>query len=206
MSWPSVPAAPLENVYCKHRSAWGLASVPFVLLDEQPESPLGLLARIEHPRASPKAHPPELAPVIFVVVDEDGHVRSLAGVRDAAKFERALRFRVDGRVKRLAIEDEDDRHEVRAPVRVGRREPGYLRGPHPLPHRFRLHADRLWLVQLVRFRRHDEIVAMQALDLVRPPGDRRPAPFGQERGVMPLFFCKLAYFLREFQRLRKIVD
>jgi hypothetical protein len=56
-----VPAAPLENVYCRHRSAWGLTSVPLVLLDEQPQSPLGLRARIEHPRASPKAHPPELA-------------------------------------------------------------------------------------------------------------------------------------------------
>jgi hypothetical protein len=62
------------------------------------------------------------------------------------------------------------------------------------------------LIQLVRFRRHDEIVVMQALDLVRPPGDRRPAPFGQERGVMPLFLCKLAYLLRELQRVRKIVE
>ena len=47
---------------------------------------------------------------------------------------------------------------------------------------------------------------MQALDLVRPPGDRRPAPFGQQRRVMPLFLCKLAYLLREFQRLREIVE
>src|SRR5215218_11065169 len=62
------------------------------------------------------------------------------------------------------------------------------------------------LIQLVRFRRHDEIVAMQAPDLVRPPCDRRPAPFGQQRRVMPLFLCKFANLLREFQRLRKIGD
>jgi hypothetical protein len=72
------------------------------------------------------------------VVDKDGHGRPLAGVRDAAEFARALRLRVDGRVEALAIEDEDNRHEVRAPVRVDRREPGYPRGPHPLPHCVRL--------------------------------------------------------------------
>jgi hypothetical protein len=66
--------------------------------------------------------------------------------------------------------------------------------------------DRFTLVQLVRFCRHDEIVAMQPLDFVRPPCDRRPTPFGQQRGVMPLFLCKLANLLREFRRLRKIVD
>jgi hypothetical protein len=48
------------------------------------------------------------------------------------------------------------------------------------------------LIQLVRFRRHDEIVAVQAPDLVGPPGDRRSAPFGQQRRVMPLCLCKLA--------------
>ena len=80
----------------------------------------------------------------LVMVDKDGHVRALAGVRDGAEAARALRLRVDGRVKPLASEDEDNRHQVRAPVRVGRREPGYPRGPHPLPHCFRLpHADRL---------------------------------------------------------------
>src|SRR5438876_1128089 len=47
---------------------------------------------------------------------------------------------------------------------------------------------------------------MQALDLVRPPGDRRPSPLGQQRRVMPLSRRKLANLLREFQRLRKIVD
>src|SRR5213593_2969573 len=47
---------------------------------------------------------------------------------------------------------------------------------------------------------------MQALDLVRPPCDRRPTPFGQQRRVMPLILCKLANLLREFQRLREIVD
>src|SRR6266496_938706 len=47
---------------------------------------------------------------------------------------------------------------------------------------------------------------MQALDFVRPPGDRRPTPFGQQRRVMPLILCKLANLVREFQRPREIVD
>ena len=47
---------------------------------------------------------------------------------------------------------------------------------------------------------------MQALDFVRPPCDRRPAPFGQQRRVMPLFLCKLAYLVRECQRFGKIAE
>src|SRR5512132_672242 len=67
-------------------------------------------------------------------------------------------------------------------------------------------TDRFTLIQLVRFRRHDEIVAMKAFDLVRPPCDRRPTPFGQQRRVMRLFRRELANLVREFQRLRKVVD
>ena len=106
---------PLENVDGEHRVAGRLASVLLVLIDEQPEGSLGLLSRIEHPRPSPEAHPPEPASVVFEMVDEDGHVRALAGVRDAAESARALRLRVDGRVKPLAIEDEHNRHRFGRP-------------------------------------------------------------------------------------------
>ena len=34
-------------------------------------------------------------------------------------------------------------------------------------------------IQSVRLGSHDEIVAMQALDLMRPPGDRHLTPLGQ---------------------------
>jgi len=46
--------------------------------------------------------------------------------------------------------------------------------------------------RLISFRRHDEIVAMQALDFVRPPGYGDFAPFGQNRGMM-------SFLLRDFR-------
>jgi hypothetical protein len=40
--------------------------------------------------------------------------------------------------------------------------------------------DQLRLIQHVCFRRHDEVVAMDATDLVPPPGDGRPVPLGRQ--------------------------
>jgi hypothetical protein len=56
------------------------------------------------------------------------------------------------------------------------------------------HFRRSRTVQPIRLRRHDEIVAMQALDFVRPPGYGDFAPFGQNRGMMSLL-------LRDFRNL-----
>ena len=65
--------------------------------------------------------------------------------------------------------------------------------------RFRVETTR-------RFCRHDEVVAVEAFDLVRPPRHRRPAPFREQRGVMSLFLRKLTDLVREFQRLPEIVE
>ena len=67
-----------------------------------------------------------------------------------------------------------------------------------------LPADRL--VELVGLRGHDEVVAVEALDLVRPPADRRPAPLGQQRGVVAFSFRGLTDRSRELQRLREVVE
>jgi hypothetical protein len=52
--------------------------------------------------------------------------------------------------------------------------------------RLALLAPRRLQVKHVRLRRHDEIVAMETLDLMRPPCHRHLAPLGQDRRVMPL--------------------
>ena len=45
---------------------------------------------------------------------------------------------------------------------------------------------------------------MQAADLVRPPGDRRAAPFGQQRRMMSLFLREGTDPVGEAQGLREI--
>ncbi len=55
------------------------------------------------------------------------------------------------------------------------------------------------LIQLVRLRGHDEVVAVQALDLVRPSGDRRTAPLGQQSRVMGFPLRQGAHPVRERQ-------
>src|ERR671934_2350969 len=86
---------------------------------------LALLAGVEHARAAAQPNPPQPLPVLLVVVDEDRHIRTGAGVLDPAERPRALRLAVDRRVQRLAVEREDDRHEMRPPVGIGGRQPGY---------------------------------------------------------------------------------
>lgn len=62
------------------------------------------------------------------------------------------------------------------------------------------------LIQLVRVRGHDEVVAVQALDLVRPPGDRRAAPLGQQRRVMGFPLRQYAHPVRERQWPPEVVE
>jgi hypothetical protein len=58
----------------------------------------------------------------------------------------------------------------------------------------------------IRLLRHNEIVAMQALDLVRPPGDRDFAPLGQSCRVMSFRFCNLGDLVRERDGIDKIFE
>src|SRR5687768_2415483 len=60
--------------------------------------------------------------------------------------------------------------------------------------------------QLVRPSRHDEVVSVQSTDLMGPPGDRYPAPFGQQRGVVPLFLGLLAHTVGESKCLGKVTE
>ena len=82
-----------------------------------------LVALVENARAAAQADPPQAPPVLLVMVDEDRHVGTNAGVLDSAKHLRPFRLPVDGRVQRVALDREHDRDEVRPPVRIRCREP-----------------------------------------------------------------------------------
>src|SRR5918998_4052660 len=59
---------------------------------------------------------------------------------------------------------------------------------------------------LVRFRRHDEVVSVQTTDLVRPPGDCYLAPLGQQRRVVALLLGLPAYSVGESKRLGEVTE
>src|SRR5881409_3966756 len=60
--------------------------------------------------------------------------------------------------------------------------------------------------ELVGFGCHDEVVAMQAPDLVCPPGYRDPAPFRQNGRMMAFLFRQSAYSYSECQCTGKISE
>ena len=73
------------------------------------------------PAAQP--HPPELRPVVVVVVDDDLDARVALDVGEAREPPRPLRLLVDGRVERVAVEREADGDDARRAVRPDRRQP-----------------------------------------------------------------------------------
>ena len=60
--------------------------------------------------------------------------------------------------------------------------------------------------ELIRFRRHYEVISVQTTDLMCPPGDRYPAPLGQQRRVVPLLLGLFAYSVGESQCLGKVTE
>jgi hypothetical protein len=58
----------------------------------------------------------------------------------------------------------------------------------------------------IRLCRHDEIVAVQTFDLVRPPLDYDPAPLGDDQRVMSLFFGDDGDLVRERNCFNKVLE
>ena len=90
------PPAHLAHIDCQHRTVGRLYTVLWVLLTQQREGKLSLLALVEDPGAPAEAYPPEAAPVFLVVVDEDRDLGTDARVLDPAQLRRALRLAVYG--------------------------------------------------------------------------------------------------------------
>jgi probable F420-dependent oxidoreductase len=83
---------------------------------------LRLLATVEHARSPLEPNPPELVPIVGVVIDEDGDVGVRPDVLDSLERGRPLRLRIDRRVERVLLEREDDRDEMGTAVRADRRQ------------------------------------------------------------------------------------
>ena len=90
-------------------------------------------------RPAVDADPPELVPVVGVVVGQQRDPGVLPDVAEALQLRRRLRLVIDGDVDQVVIDGERDRHQIRLPVRARRRQPGHPRAGQPGP--------RLFLVQ-----------------------------------------------------------
>ena len=62
------------------------------------------------------------------------------------------------------------------------------------------------LQQLVRLRRHNEIVLMQAVDRMRPPLYSDFSPLGHNLWMMVLFFGSRANFIGECNSFSKVIE
>jgi PA domain len=122
------PLAYLGHVDCQHGTVWRLTAVLGVLPLQQHERTFALFALVEHAGATTEAHPPEAAPILFIVVNEDRDVGTSTGVLDPPQPHRALRFAIDGRIEGVALDHEHNRHEMRPSVGVRR-----CQSRHPCP-------------------------------------------------------------------------
>src|SRR3984893_11704839 len=90
-----------------------------------------LLAAVVDRRYPVGAHPPQLRPIVVVVVDEHAHLRVGLDVGQPAKTLCGLTFGVDGGVHHVVVDREDDRDQVRCAVGPDRGKHRYGRlGEH----------------------------------------------------------------------------
>ena len=64
----------------------------------------------------------------------------------------------------------------------------------------------LVLIDEVRFRCHDEIVAVQTANRVGPPADGDLAPFGKQRRVVILLLSNLTNLVGKCQRFNEVLE
>src|ERR1700687_3984369 len=93
-----------------------------VFVREQVDCALGLRAVGDHARSAVGANPPELAPVVFVVVGENRDSGIGRDILQALEVRRFLWFRVDREVERVSVDGKNNRHDVRPPLFAYSRE------------------------------------------------------------------------------------
>src|SRR6185312_11860036 len=113
----SGPGPPGRQFDRDDRARWRLPRVVVVLLSQAFEGQPDLVPRLDHPGGSVDPHPPQRGPVLFVVINQECHVRDGAYVLETAQGQRGLRLGVDGREHNVPLEGEAARHHVRAAVR-----------------------------------------------------------------------------------------
>ena len=82
------------------------------------------LAPQKNPGSAADQNVSKTAPVILVVINDQGYLWILYDVAKSLKASRALGLFVDGRKKFLAVENETDRNHQRLPAGVGGGEMG----------------------------------------------------------------------------------
>src|SRR6202171_5757037 len=93
-----------------------------VFARKQLDGAFGFRAVGDHARGAVGANPPELAPVVLVVVREDRDRRIGRDVLPALKVRRLLWFRIDRELERVFIDGENNRHDVWQSLLIYRRE------------------------------------------------------------------------------------
>src|ERR1700682_429376 len=122
------------------RTLRSFAHVLLVFVRKQLNGAFRLSAVGDHARSAVGANPPELAPVVFVVVGENRDSGIGRDILQALEVRRLLWFRVDREVERISVDGKNNRHDVRPSLFIYRREASDHRVGKPL-HRFcRLHA------------------------------------------------------------------
>ena len=86
--------------------------------------------------------PPELRPVLVVVVEQNGDVWVGGDIAQALEVDRLLGLGVDGEVKSVFVDDEADRNRVRNAGRVRGRQEGVPRRVDPPAHVRRVHRRK----------------------------------------------------------------
>jgi hypothetical protein len=61
-------------------------------------------------------------------------------------------------------------------------------------------------IQRIELGRHDEVIAMEATDFVRPQGHRHAAPFGQDGRMMSFFFRHCANSIGKAESVSEIAE
>jgi len=120
------PGPPVLDVERQHRPRWRGFHVLSVLGGEKAQSPFSLSALVEDPAPSVNPNPPQVGPVVLVMVDEERDGAIGPDVLEPTQIERRLGLGVDGRVHGAGMENEATRDDVRSTV-------GARRGQVPDP-------------------------------------------------------------------------
>src|ERR1035437_2222353 len=136
-SRPNRPACDLEG---DHRP-WDRDGFILGVLDRQ--GVLGALffgCRSNDSRRTVKTHPPQMCPVLVIMVNEQTSRWIRLDVLKPAQLQSRLRLCIDGRVHDLIDKREANGDEMRPPVECDRAQPSYPSFMHPLLGKQEVHA------------------------------------------------------------------
>src|SRR5437763_516153 len=150
MNWRSSAAAVTASPVLTPTRTWSsappsrISSAPVLLVpaDQQIYCALrfGLVA--EYSRRAFDPHPPELAPVLLVMVEQHGDRRVGRDVAQALKVGRALGLCVDREIDALPFDRKGDRDDVWSSPRSSRRQAGDARVGNTPSHNRRVHRTK----------------------------------------------------------------